>query len=59
MAEHKLMIKLICIGVALVAAVVAFIAFKAQILGFLGELKERIDDKRYLRRSEYTDFADM
>ena len=59
MAEHKVMIRLICIGIALVAAVVAFIAFKAQIFGFLGELKERIDDKRCLRRGEYTDFADM
>ncbi|MCL2402543.1 MAG: hypothetical protein FWC90_07885 [Oscillospiraceae bacterium] len=59
MGDQKTLIRLICISIALVSAVVAFIVFKAQIFGFLGELKERIDDKRCLRRGEYTDFADM
>jgi hypothetical protein len=59
MRTHKLLITAIGCGIALIAAVTAIIIFKNEIIDFFIGLKDTIEDKRFSRRTEYADYADM
>jgi len=59
MREYKLIICAIGVGVALVAAVTAVMVFRNEIIDFFVGLKDTIEDKRFSRRTEYADYADM
>ena len=58
MKGTKLILSVICVIVALAAAVSAIIIFKNEIACFIADIKLKLDEKRLRRNGEYADYAD-
>jgi hypothetical protein len=59
MHGKKLIICAVGAGIALIAAVTAIIIFRNEIIDFFLGLKDAIEDKKFSRRTEFADYADM
>ena len=58
MKGTKLVLCTICAFLTVIAAITAIVIFRNEIAYFLADVKDKIDEKRFLQKGEYADYAD-